>query len=238
MKNPFQVGGTYHNERGEYEVVSIDGPTMAIRWTDGSTWEGSVALQARILKRRQQPPPPPPPPRRARYSGLAAKAYRTPNVAVFSRNHGEYLQAAASISAQKPRREITFRARSAWKSAASAVEGHGPCPLYYLVAGERNLVRYEARLCRVLLDPKPEARETQEMLKLCLPETQYEGTWEGTVNTLYTISSCRELTNPFPYTDLTKVSDGRRIAENFGYSYSIVLAYCQKCQHSPCLCSA
>jgi hypothetical protein len=51
MKHPFQVGETYVNEKGEYEVISIEGPTMKIQWTDGSTWEGSVALQARILER-------------------------------------------------------------------------------------------------------------------------------------------------------------------------------------------
>jgi hypothetical protein len=54
MRHPFEVGETYRNEKGDYEVVSIDGPMMVIRWTDGSTWEGSVALQARILDRIQR----------------------------------------------------------------------------------------------------------------------------------------------------------------------------------------
>jgi hypothetical protein len=53
MKHPFQVGETYENEKGEYEVESIEGSTMQIRWADGSTWEGSIALQARILERIQ-----------------------------------------------------------------------------------------------------------------------------------------------------------------------------------------
>jgi len=53
MRHPFVVGETYRNEKGEYEVLSIDGDTMAIRWTDGSTWEGSVELQARIYARIQ-----------------------------------------------------------------------------------------------------------------------------------------------------------------------------------------
>jgi len=51
LKHPFQVGETYCNEKGDYEVISIEGSTIAIRWTDGSTWEGSIALQARILER-------------------------------------------------------------------------------------------------------------------------------------------------------------------------------------------
>ena len=64
MNHPFRVGETYRNEKGEYEVTSINGPRMVVRWTDGSTWEGPVALQARIWERiqlRDNPPPPPPP---------------------------------------------------------------------------------------------------------------------------------------------------------------------------------
>jgi hypothetical protein len=51
VKERFQVGETYHNEKGEFEVISIEGPTMSIRWADGSTWEGSVELQERIQDR-------------------------------------------------------------------------------------------------------------------------------------------------------------------------------------------
>lgn len=51
MKHPFEVGETYRNEKGEYEVLSIEPPTMEIRWADGSTWEGPIDLQTRILQR-------------------------------------------------------------------------------------------------------------------------------------------------------------------------------------------
>ncbi len=51
MKNPFKVGEKYRNNLGEYEVVSINGPAMTIRLTDGRTVDTTVNLQARIWKR-------------------------------------------------------------------------------------------------------------------------------------------------------------------------------------------
>ena len=51
MKNPFEVGETYRNNLGEYEVISIDEPDMTIQLEDGRTIETTVKLQARIWKR-------------------------------------------------------------------------------------------------------------------------------------------------------------------------------------------
>lgn len=50
MKQPsaFLVGSRYANRRGEYEVLSIDGDRMLIRYDDGTSQEASVSIQARI----------------------------------------------------------------------------------------------------------------------------------------------------------------------------------------------
>lgn len=50
MKQPavFLVGSRYANRRGEYEVLSIDGDKMLIRYDDGTRQEVSVSTQARI----------------------------------------------------------------------------------------------------------------------------------------------------------------------------------------------
>jgi len=53
MKHPFQVGGRYRNRHGEYEVVSLDGPKMVIRYSNGSVLETTVELQARIWQNIQ-----------------------------------------------------------------------------------------------------------------------------------------------------------------------------------------
>ena len=47
----FEVGETYENVKGEYEVVSIHRDSMVIRWEDGSEATTTVDLQRRILER-------------------------------------------------------------------------------------------------------------------------------------------------------------------------------------------
>lgn len=47
----FEVGGTYENMKGGYEVVSIRNDSMVIRWKDGTEANTSVELQKRILDR-------------------------------------------------------------------------------------------------------------------------------------------------------------------------------------------
>ncbi len=53
MKHPFQVGGRYRNRQGEYEIVSLDGSKMVIRYSNGSVLKTSVELQARIWQNIQ-----------------------------------------------------------------------------------------------------------------------------------------------------------------------------------------
>lgn len=51
--HPFNVGGRYRNELGEYEVTGIDGPTMTVRYDSGSEARLKVAVQTRIWQRFQ-----------------------------------------------------------------------------------------------------------------------------------------------------------------------------------------
>jgi hypothetical protein len=46
----FLVGGRYANRRGEYEVLSISGDKLVIRYDDGVTQEVSISTQARIYQ--------------------------------------------------------------------------------------------------------------------------------------------------------------------------------------------
>lgn len=47
----FEIGSTYENMKGEYEVVSIKGESMVIRWTDGSEITTTTDQQKRIIER-------------------------------------------------------------------------------------------------------------------------------------------------------------------------------------------
>jgi len=172
---------------------------------------------------------------------LQAKVAQAPNVAIFCRNHPKYLEHAAKIGAGTPENPITFRASTVWKSGEVAVNVHGPRKIYFVPVGGKGLVEYEATLEKVVLHPEPNTKATEELLENCLPETRDEGLWEQygeVVRTLYVISHCQKIASPFPYTALTKLSDGLRIDENYGYSYALVYEYCPKCESSPCRCSS
>lgn len=47
----FEVGETYENMKGPFEVVSIRRNAMVIRWDNGSGIATTVELQKRILER-------------------------------------------------------------------------------------------------------------------------------------------------------------------------------------------
>jgi len=45
---PFQTGNRYRNRDGDYDVLALDGDTMAVRYADGRQARLNVATQARI----------------------------------------------------------------------------------------------------------------------------------------------------------------------------------------------
>lgn len=48
MSSPFRVGEKYRNRKDEYEVVSINGDDMVIRYQQGGTLNTTVTDQQRI----------------------------------------------------------------------------------------------------------------------------------------------------------------------------------------------
>ncbi len=50
----FEVGEKYENMKGMYEVVSIEGNTMRIRWESGEEIMTTVSLQTQIIMRMKR----------------------------------------------------------------------------------------------------------------------------------------------------------------------------------------
>ena len=50
----FKVGGRYENRNGAYEVVSIQGPNMVIRWDSGGTVETTLKGQFRVIQNMER----------------------------------------------------------------------------------------------------------------------------------------------------------------------------------------
>ncbi len=50
----FEVGEKYENMKGVYEVLSLEGNSMRIRWESGEEILTTVTLQRQILMRMRQ----------------------------------------------------------------------------------------------------------------------------------------------------------------------------------------
>jgi hypothetical protein len=50
----FEVGQKYENMKGVYEVLSVEGNAMRIRWESGEEIMTTVALQRQIIMRMRQ----------------------------------------------------------------------------------------------------------------------------------------------------------------------------------------
>lgn len=50
----FEVGEKYENMKGVYEVLSVEGNTMCIRWENGEEIMTTVSLQRQIIMRMRQ----------------------------------------------------------------------------------------------------------------------------------------------------------------------------------------
>jgi len=168
---------------------------------------------------------------------LVSKVRKTKNVAIFCRNHRKYLDEAVRESKKDPEKPITFRSAATWVSGYHAWKKHGDRKIYFVPIGEKK-IEYEAILVHVKPDPKYGDKKTEELLKYCLNLTRNEGlSWNGKkIQTLYVVKNCRRLEYPIPFMLLTKLSDELPINENYGYSYSLVYEYCNKCKNSPCRC--
>lgn len=150
------------------------------------------------------------------------------DVAVFARNYRKYLVGAAERNTARLDRFTTFRSSASWTSAQKTTSTRGPIPIYFVPTpskGANPRIEFEAILHQVLLSPVVGESETEELLACELESTRNEGLWEDTgkpVQSLYAINYCRHLTNPFPMTDLIKLSDEKPISADFGYGYVLV----------------
>jgi len=54
MSYPFRIGGLYRNRQGEYEVVSIDEPTMIVRFDNGRILTAEISKLAKIWENIQE----------------------------------------------------------------------------------------------------------------------------------------------------------------------------------------
>ncbi len=52
--HPFQVGGKYENRKGPFEVLSIAGDAMRVRWDSGEEADTEISFQTKILRNMER----------------------------------------------------------------------------------------------------------------------------------------------------------------------------------------
>lgn len=133
-------------------------------------------------------------------------------IAVFARNHKEYLEAACAI--KDPSQLVTFQSEKRWVSAKKALDEQQLLKIYFAPIGSEGKITYEAVVKAIDLNPTEQA----PLLAHRLPSVANEGVWG---NTLYALSHCRSCPERTLST-LKKAEDGTALSEKFGYSYALV----------------
>ncbi len=145
--------------------------------------------------------------------------------AIFARNHDPYLRFAADTAASDPERLVTFRSSKPWSAARRELDRVDPgnVSVYFAVIGGGPRVRFKAQLQEVLLYPETSDAQVQRLLRYVPRGTEEEGVWKDGSGSLYAVSGCYELDEPFPLSKLTKARGGKQLSADFKYSYSVVL---------------
>jgi hypothetical protein len=135
-------------------------------------------------------------------------------IAVFARNHEEYLNRARAIAKEDPSELVTFQSKKLWVRAKKALDEQGTLRIYFAPTGSDGRIKYEATVKEIVLKPVEDA----PLLKHRLAETVGEGLWG---KTLYALSHCQ----PCPERSLSvlrKAKDGTPLSDDFKYSYALV----------------
>lgn len=139
-------------------------------------------------------------------------------IAVFARNHKEYLDRASEISIKDPSQLVTFRSAKLWSGAKKALNGQETIKIYLAPIGSDSTVQYEATVKAIKLNPSEGDPETGSLLAAALSETKAEGLWG---KTLYGLAHCRRIPK-VPFSAFVKAVDGVPLSDNFAYSYALV----------------
>ena len=146
-------------------------------------------------------------------------------IAILSKNHRSYLEAALDISKASTDQLVTFQSRKPWAAANKVLqrEGPGSISVYFAVNGADAEVEYWARLEEVVLRPSRGDASTDRLLDLRPASTMDEDLWSQGHGTLYAVSGCCRLEHPISYTNLRKKSDSKPVSSDYKYSYAVIL---------------
>lgn len=149
-----------------------------------------------------------------RKTGLQAKIQQRTDVAVLASNFETRLEEIVSNDA------VTHRSGKIWKSAKIGVESHGRLPIYYRLDGK---ITHKGYISRIILNPDKNTDEAKEFIDHISEDDTYSEYHDLLDATTYIVTDGKRLDEPFPQTELEKLSGDGTIEEGYSRQPAYVL---------------
>jgi hypothetical protein len=140
-----------------------------------------------------------------------------PDTAILTRNFDTHLDTAV----KKGGGPVTFYSNVRWVTAANAHVANKPVRVYFIADGDSDLVRYEATLADIQLDPSPNAPATKALLAKSPDPAAKSELEKGRIKTLYSVVGLKSVPR-FKQSKLLKLSDGKPVSEAYIRGYCVV----------------
>ena len=143
---------------------------------------------------------------RSSTSGLQAKIQNRTDVAVLASNHEARLEEIAANEA------VTHRSGKPWTSAKVGVASHGRLPIYYRLDSE---VAYKGYISQIVIYPEKNTAQAEELLQHITEADTYSEYHDKLDTTTFVVTDGERLDDPFPQTELRKLSGDGTIDKGF-----------------------
>lgn len=145
------------------------------------------------------------------------------NPAIFTRNFPSRLEDAVRLQ------KVTHRANKPWRSAEFGIKLHGMLPAYIKSRDvDNNVVTHVGTVEDVVVDPSESPAKADQLQKFVAERDTWSEFFDGAV-TLYLLTNCRELDEPFPFTELRKIVDGEPLPSTYSRQPAYVYEKESKC---------
>jgi len=130
------------------------------------------------------------------------------DVAVLAKNYETRLEEAVEFEA------VTHRSNSVWKTVAMGVEAHGRLPLYYRLG---EMVAYKGYITDVIVEPDPTSEKAEKFLDHVTEDDTFAESNDPLGKMAYIVRGGERIEEPFPQTELVKVTNDENIVEGYRY---------------------
>lgn len=137
---------------------------------------------------------------------LQNKIRQRSDAAVLASNHEPRLEEIENND------QVTHRSGKRWASAEIGVDAHGRLPIYYRLDG---LVTHRGYISSIVLDPSENTDKADEFLQHITDADTYSEYYDELGTTTFIVTDGQRLADPFPQSELEKLSGNGSISENY-----------------------